>query len=178
MHSRLLVAALVTLGASCGHDPPTDVLDLEVVEASLSNPEVSGGGVAMGGMRITADLSVRDSFEGSHAFAVELSGLNLGGTGFWSSELNASDDSDLLGIGLDLPADGRPVNEDGGVGGPIRIRDLFESYSGAGFGMHAMLGGAVYFFSNEADVTIWLGGVTPGIGVTWGLVTLRMAVQN
>jgi hypothetical protein len=178
--------ALVVVGGACGNDLPVDLRELEVASAGLSNPEVSGGGVALGGMALHATLDVTDALGGAHRFPVVLSGPCLGITGFWSSELNARDDRDLLGVGLDLPEQGPSDDEvDGGVvlgdaGGarPLRLRHLFEEYKTLGFGVHAMLGAAIYYFSNDAEVVIWMGGLTTGLGVTWGAGSLRMALDE
>ncbi|MBN2358130.1 MAG: hypothetical protein JXR83_01670 [Deltaproteobacteria bacterium] len=172
--------------AGCGNDPPADLMDLPLDSASLSEPEVTGGGVAIGGMRVTAHLHAVDALGGSHDFAVVLSGPCLGGVGIYSTELEEGS-ADLTGIGLDIKNahhvvdrdGGRDADEDGGSSGPLTIGDLFEPYYGAGFGMHVTIGGEIYYFKNSADVSIWLGGLSAGFGINWGLAAqMRMAIAN
>jgi hypothetical protein len=163
---------------ACEQDPPAlELAVLEVDSATLSQAEISAGGVAMGYMRATAALSVKCVNGESHEFAVVLSGGNLGETGYWSSEANDPGERDLLGIGIELPKSKRVTVDDAGSR-PLTIGDLFGRYKGMGAGMHALLGAAIYTFSNSADVEIWLGGVTPGIGVDFGLADMRLGVAN
>lgn len=189
LRSLLPISCILVL-SNCGNDPPADVMRLVLDSAALSEPEVTAGGVAIGGMRISAHLHAVDTGGGSHDFDVILSGPSLGGVGIWSTELEDGS-RDLTGIGLDVKgarhvesadggvrADGGPL-VDGGSSSPLLIGDLFEPYSGAGFGLHLTLGGAIYYFENDPGVVIWLGGLSAGFGINWGLVGgLRMAVAN
>jgi len=190
MPRSLVPICCLLLLANCGNDPPADIMRLTLDSAELSDPEVTAGGVAIDGMRISAHLHAVDTGGGIHDFTVILSGASLGGVGIWSSELEDGT-RDLLGIGLDV-SDAKHLASDAGYqdaqtgldgassgGGPLTIGDLFESYSGAGFGMHMAIGGAIYYFKNDPGVVIWLGGLTPGFGINWGLLAgLRMAVAN
>lgn len=165
---RCPLAALLlglALGSACGDDPPDDILDLEVTAASFSNPQVLAGGVAMGGMEIQADLAVTDSTDGEHSFAVSFSGLNLGSAGIWTNRNDSG--PDISGMGIELPRS--VLSEDGGVEGPVTLRHLFTDYAGVGFGMHVILGGGIFTFSNDADVSIWFGAISAGFGINWGL---------
>jgi len=168
--------ALTTLlcTAACGDDPTQDILDIEVESASFSNPQILAGGVAMGWMVIWADLAVTDGAGGEHNFPVAFSGFELGSSGIWTNQADQISELDVTGMDIDLPESVR--SEDGGHEGPLTLGHVFGDYTGMGFGMHAIIGGGVFYFDNDYDVTILFGGLTPGIGVTWGMCP-RMQLQ-